>query len=284
VANRLWGQAGYNFLPEYLRVTEEQYGAGLGQVDFIRQTEAARKTINTWVEEQTKEKIQNLIPEGVLNELTRLVLTNAIYFKGDWASQFDKEATEEAPFHLTEEKTVDVPLMFQREEFRYGAVEGLQVLELPYVGDELSMLILLPEAVDGLAALEKELTPENLETWTKALRKQKVEVFLPRFRMTSEFNLTDVLQSMGMASAFDPDQADFSGMIGRRELFISAVVHKAFVDVNEEGTEAAAATGVGGAGGGARARPPPAPPAPPAPRGGPAPPPPPARPGAPRPR
>lgn len=244
VANRLWGQSGYEFLPEYLRVTKKQYGAELGQVDFIQQTEAARKTVNAWVEEQTNEKIQNLIPEGVLNELTRLVLTNAIYFKGDWSSQFDREATEEAPFHLTEEETVDVPLMFQREEFRYGAVEGLQVLELPYVGDVLSMLVLLPEAVDGLAALEQDLTPENLETWTKTLRKEKVEVFLPRFRMTSEFNLTDVLQAMGLASAFDPEQADFSGMIGRRELFLSAVVHKAFVEVNEQGTEAAAATGV----------------------------------------
>lgn len=243
LANRLWGQAGYDFLPSFLQTTEQHYAAELGQVDFIRQTEAARQAINAWVEEQTNRKITDLIPPGVLDDLTRLVLTNAIYFKGSWASQFDKKSTQDAPFHLSADEKVDVPMMFQEEEFQYGAVDDVQIIELPYVGNELSMLALLPKEVDGLPSLEEKLTVDNLGKWSSALRKQNVDVYLPKFTMSSQFSLNSVLQSMGMTAAFDADQADFSGMIGRQELYLTAVVHKAFVDVNEEGTEAAAATG-----------------------------------------
>lgn len=244
VANRLWSQTGYEFLPAYLQVTKQQYGAELGQVDFVQQTEAARQAINTWVEEQTNDKIKDLIPSGVLSDLTRLVLTNAIYFKGDWASQFNKKATHDAPFHISADEKVDVPMMFQKEEFKYGAVDDVQILELPYVGNDLSMLVLLPKEVTGLSSLEEKLTPDNLGKWSAALRKQELDVYLPKFTMTSQFSLDGVLRAMGMTAAFDSGQADFSGMTGKRELYVTAVVHKAFVDVNEEGTEAAAATGV----------------------------------------
>ena len=243
IANRLWGQTGYKFLPAYLQLTKDRYGAELGEVDFIHQTEAARQAINTWVEEQTKAKIKDLIPPGVLSVSTRLVLTNAIYFKGKWDAQFDKEATKNLPFHISADAKIDVPMMFQKHEFKYAAVDNLQVIELPYVSNELSMFVLLPKEVDGLQSLEEKLTQANLEKWTLALREQKVDVYLPKFTTTSEFSLKNVLQAMGMTAAFD-SQADFSGMNGKKDLYLSAVVHKAFVDVNEEGTEAAAATGV----------------------------------------
>jgi serpin B len=248
VANALWGQKGYPWLPEFLKVTKDNYGAGLREVDFAADTEAARGTINQWVEQQTKEKIKDLIAPGVLNAMTRLVLTNAIYFKGNWQTQFDKKATKDAPFKLSPGRTVDVPMMYQKARFGYGEDGDLQVLSMPYKGKELSMVVLLPKSVDGLAALDKSLLVPNsgpkLAGWLGKLRRQEVLVYLPRFKTTSEFSLADVLKAIGMKDAFVPDVADFSGMNGKRDLFISAVVHKAFVDVNEEGTEAAAATAV----------------------------------------
>ena len=179
----------------------------------------------------------------VLDSGTTLVLTNAIYFKGDWQRKFDAKATKDAPFMLTPQEKVMVPLMRQRGKFAYGVFGKAQVLELPYVGRDLSMIVLLPKEVDGLADLEKSLSVETLSTWTSGLREQTVEVLLPKFKMTSGFRLEKVLGSMGMPLAFSGG-ADFSGMTGKRDLFISAVIHKAFVDVNEEGTEAAAATAV----------------------------------------
>ncbi|MFN4257683.1 MAG: serpin family protein [Gemmataceae bacterium] len=244
IANRLWGQQGYQFLPQFLQITQKDYGAELAQLDFVKQPEPSRQTINRWVAEQTQDKIKDLIPSGAINDLTRLVLTNAIYFKGDWANQFKKEATKEAPFTVSANEKVNVPLMYQQERFAYGKMDGVQLLELPYAGKELSMLVLLPEKVDGLPALEKSLTAANLAKWQKGMQPQKVEVYLPRFTMTSEFMLKDALSALGMPLAFTPGKADFSGMNGERDLFISAAIHKAFVDVNEQGTEAAAATAI----------------------------------------
>jgi serpin B len=244
VANALWGQQDYQFLDAFTTLVEKSYGAGLNRLDFQKQTEAARQTINRWVEDQTQEKIKDLLKPGVLDPLTRLVLTNAIYFKGNWASQFKKDATQDAPFTLADGKKVNVPMMFQKGDFKYGGNNVCQILELPYEGDDLSMLVLLPKAAGGLTALEKGLSPEWLAKWAKPLRKQEVQVYLPKFTMTSEFGLKDVLVKLGMKDAFNAGAADFSGMDGSKELFISAVVHKAFVDVNEEGTEAAAATAV----------------------------------------
>jgi len=244
IANALWAQKDYPFLDSFIDLNKQYYKAGLENVDFINETEKTRQQINQWVEDRTNEKIKDLIPEGVLNALTRLVLTNAIYFKGDWASQFDKDNTKDADFFISPDKTVTAPLMHQKEYFKYGQTDTLELLELPYKGDDLSMLVLLPKEKDGLAALEKELTAENLTAWQKRMYKKEVLVYLPKFKMTSEFSLNDTLKAMGMSDAFDQLKADFSGMDGTKNLYISAVLHKAFVEVNEEGTEAAAATGV----------------------------------------
>lgn len=244
VANALWGQAGLNFLDAFLELTEKSYGAGLREVDFVTQAEEVRLIINAWVEEKTKEKIKDLIKPGVLDRFTRLVLTNAIYFKGDWLNQFDKKRTRDEPFKLKRREQVKVPMMHIKDKFKYWADDRLQVLQLPYKGEELSMVILLPVKVDGLAEMEKSLNRENLEKWLKGLRKQEVMVTLPKFKMTTQFELADYLKKMGMPYAFSISNADFSGITGDKSLCISNVVHKAFVAVDEEGTEAAAATAV----------------------------------------
>ena len=244
VANALWGQKGFPWRAEFLKATKDNYGAGLQEVDFAAAPEPSRNTINAWVEEKTQQKIKDLVPEGVVTSDTRLVLTNAVYFKGTWAAPFDTQATQEAPFHLGDGKDVQAPLMYRQDRYGYAEAEGLQALSMPYKGDELSMVVLLPKAVDGLAALEKDIVSGKLASHLAALQTRKVEVFLPRFKMTCQFRLEEPLAAMGMKDAFDPGKADFSGMAGKKDLFISAVVHKAFVEVNEEGTEAAAATGV----------------------------------------
>ncbi len=244
MANRLWGQQGYHFLPDFLAITRNAYGAELAQVDFARRTEQARQTINAWVEQQTQAKITNLIPPGALAPDTRLVLTNAIYFKGDWYEPFFKGSTQDAPFHVSARQDVSVPLMFKQDEFRIRVGDGLKMLELPYGKGDLSMVLLLPDKIDGLPRLEQKLSWENLSRWQDAMRDQEVRVHLPRFRMTSQFELSDILRSLGMTLPFDQNRADFSGMTSQEEVFLSAVIHKAYVDVNEEGTEAAAATAV----------------------------------------
>lgn len=244
VANALWGQKGYGFLKEFLELIKINFGGGLNEVDFISAAESARRTINTWVEKKTRDKIKNLIPKGVLNRLTRLVLTNAIYFKGNWASQFKENRTKDALFTLVSGERVNVPMMNQTADFNYMETEDFQGLELPYVDNELSMIILLPKRVGGLAEFEKTLILRNFWQWLAKLRKREVIVSVPKFKMTSQFRLANVLKSMGMTDAFVPNVADFSGMNGKKDLFIWAVIHKAYVNVNEEGTEAAAATGV----------------------------------------
>jgi serpin B len=244
VANALWGQQGFSFLDPFLDLNKKYYGAGLNLLDFQSDTEGARRTINNWVEKETKEKIKDLLKPGVLNAMTRLVLTNAIYFKGKWAQQFDAESTRDEDFWVTPEKSVKTPMMHQTEDFGYIETESFQALELPYEGDSLSMVVLLPRAKDGLPALEQALDADTLFDWLDRMTEQEVIVALPRFRVTSEFGLAAVLAAMGMEDAFSLEKADFSGMTGKKDLYISAVVHKAFVDVNEEGTEAAAATAV----------------------------------------
>jgi len=244
VANALWGQKGYGFVPEFLQLVKDNYGGGLNEVDFVTAAEDARNTINAWVEKETKGKIKELIGQGVLNQLTRLVLTNAIYFKGNWASRFEKDRTTDEPFTLPGGRKINAAMMNQTAEFNYAESDSFQSLELPYVDNELSMIILLPKKADGLAGLEEELTQDNLSQWLEKLHKCKVIVSVPKFKQTSQFSLAAVLQAMGLTDAFSPDKADFSGMNGKKDLFISAVVHKAYIEVNEEGTEAAAATGV----------------------------------------
>ncbi|MBP6469803.1 MAG: serpin family protein [Chloroflexi bacterium] len=241
VANALYPQQGYLFLPDYLALVAAYYGANITAVDY-RDAAAACHLINTWVAEKTAQKIQNLIPPSIIDALTILVLVNAIYFKGNWASQFDPDLTADTPFWFEPEQSVSAPLMRQTATFAYGEGEGLQIVSLPYVGDDLSMLLLLPRERDGLAALEENLTAANLARWGGSLRPSEVDLFLPRFETTFSVCLNDALQALGMVDAFGP--ADFSGMTGGGGLFISAVLHKAFIKVNEEGTEAAAATAV----------------------------------------
>ena len=244
-ANALWAQKGYEFKPDFLTITKEDYGAGLNEVDFKTAAEQARQTINAWVEKQTRDKIKDLLHQGDLTEYTRLVLTNAIYFKGDWASQFKKDRTKDAPFHLTADKSKDVPLMHQTGEYGYLDGGSFQALELPYAGNDLSMVVLLPKKIDGLAGLEKELTADKLAGWVGKLYRHEVIVSLPRFKTEQRVSLKQILSDMGMKLAFLEDKADLSGIAGKpHDLHISDVIHKAFIDVNEEGTEAAAATAV----------------------------------------
>jgi serpin B len=244
VANALWGQRDYGFLESFQKTIREHYGAALHEVDFRNATEAARRTINAWVEEQTQEKIRDLIPSGVLDARTRLVLTSAIYFYGTWASPFREAMTRVEDFHTGPQSKVTVPLMHQTGRFGYLDGDSFQALELPYQDRERSLVVLLPKAIDGLGALEARLSAESLGDWIGRLQTREVVVALPRFRLTEEFELSRVLATLGMPLAFS-DHADFSGMNGGKDpLQIAAVLHKAFVDVNEAGTEAAAATAV----------------------------------------
>ena len=244
IANRLWGQKDYGFLPDFLKLSQDLYQAGLKEVDFIDDTDGARKAINAWVEEQTHKKIKDLIKPGVLSVDTRLVLSNAIYFKAAWLRPFSPKATKPGEFTTGAGKKAKVPMMqagARTNYFNDGSVLGL---ELPYENHELSMIVLMPKKADGLADLEKELTAIQLKKWLAKLSDHQVQISLPKFKVTAEFHLNDVLKQLGMKDAFERRRANFSGMTTRERLFISHVVHKAFVDVNEAGTEAAASTAV----------------------------------------
>ena len=245
VANAIWAQKGFPWHKEFTELTRKYYGAGLTEVSFA-EAEAARKRINAWVEKETKEKIKDLIGEGVLDPLTRMVLVNAIYFKGSWLYPFNKKRTKDAPFTRADGSKADVPLMSQTATLNYGKAyfgsQPMEVLELPYAGKELSMLVYLPEKgreFERLTSLHDVTQFTDLK-----LAATEVSVFLPRFKVEAGYSLKPVLMALGMKAAFGPD-ADFTGMSPRgKDLYISHVLHKAFVDVNEEGTEAAAATGV----------------------------------------
>jgi serpin B len=243
VANRLWGQQGFPFLDPYLDTLEQQYGAGLESMDFLHQPDASRQTINAWVEEKTEQKIRDLLPEGSVTPDTRLVLTNAIYFLGDWRYQFDPQQTATGTFQTEDGQARAIPFMHQVADLRYGQFDGIQVLELPYAGDELSFVALLPDEANGLASLEAGLNSDRLTEYLDALTPHEVSVYLPRFEIGSEFSLGDTLAAMGMPAVFT-SAADLSGIDGRRDLLVGGAYHKAFIDLNEEGTEAAAATGI----------------------------------------
>lgn len=244
VANALWAQQGYTFLDDFLSLLKTDYGAGLNQVNFKGATEAARLTINQWVEQKTQDKIKDLLQPGSLRSNTRLVLTNAIYFKGDWETQFDKAQTKDEDFHLAPALTTTAPLMHREGRFSYFDGGAFQILEIPYKSKELSMIVFLPKDAGGLSALEQSLTGSTLQQWLGKLASvPKVIVTMPKFKMTQQFELGSTLSAMGMPQAFS-GSADFSGMTGHRDFAISEVIHKAYVDVNEEGTEAAAATAV----------------------------------------
>lgn len=266
VADSLWPQIGFDFRPDYLALCKQYYGAAIFPVDFVQQTEAARTKINDWVSVRTQRKIPELLKPGMLDASDRLVLVDAIYFRGKWESKFDAAQTEDQPFHVSSKTSLTAPLMHQTSQFDYAEFPGLQVLEMPYSGGDISMIVLLPQNVDGLDDLEKRLTTKNLNRWTQlhqlfrpGLPHRTVQVFFPKFLIRSQFSLAETLSAMGMPNAFDRLKADFSGMDGRRDLYISRVIHEAYANVDEKGTEAAAATTVVTTYGSAPENPPPIP-------------------------
>jgi serpin B len=250
IVNALWGQEDFEFLPEFLDLVAENYGAGLKLLDFVNAAEDSRIVINDWVSEQTEGKIEDLIPEGVIDTLTRLVLTNAIFFNAAWLYPFSVIETTDGAFHLLDGGEVTVPMMRRTARFGLAKGDGYQALELPYDGGELSMVILLPDT-GQFEGFEGSMDADLVRTITEDLVPTRLALTMPKFEFDSAFGLRDTLGAMGMPVAFisssgpcTSETADFSGMTGSCELFVKEVVHKAFVSVDEAGTEAAAATAV----------------------------------------
>ena len=243
-ANALWAEKSYGFDPDYFSVINQFYGGRVNDLDFVNSPEESRKVINEWVSINTNGKIENLLKKRFVSSDTRLVLTNAVYFRGDWASQFDEGLTTDYDFVKSDGSVVKVPMMkLFDSEFDYFENDVVEVLKMDYEGGDLSMFVLLPK--EDLVSLESVLSYKNFDSWSNSVAVSKVDVFFPKFKLESEYDLLNSLTSLGMPLAFDSGKADFSGMTGSRGLFISSVVHKGFVEVNEQGTEAAAATGVG---------------------------------------
>ncbi|XP_022098745.1 leukocyte elastase inhibitor-like [Acanthaster planci] len=249
-ANRLFGHKGLAIVPAFAEGSKKHYGANIETLDFIGDAEGSRQLINSWVEKQTENRIKDLLAAGSIDALTRLVLVNAIYFKGDWVSKFEVSDTSPEKFHISANEDISVPMMHKDGKFNYARDDSVRssILELPYIKKEVSMFIVLPDQVNGLADVQKKLSQEKIEEWVTEARRMRdsptVIVSLPKFSLEQNFVLNDVLREMGMVDPFRAGKADFSGMTGDKDLFISQVIHKAFLDVNEEGSEAAAATAV----------------------------------------
>ncbi len=243
IANSLWGQDGWPFLPEFLDLLAANYGAGMRLVDFENATETARRQINDWVSDQTHKRIRDIIPPGTLDPSTRLALANAIYFKATWEFEFDPNETADAPFYLLDGETVSVEMMGMEtgENYAYAAGDGWQAIALPYKGSLTEMVVIVPDA-GNFEAFESTLTAEEYNDIVSALEPQDVILSMPKFTFETQYSLSDTLVQMGMPDAFDPFLADFSGMDGQQILYIGDVLHKAFIAVDEKGTEAAAAT------------------------------------------
>lgn len=244
-ANAFWAHQDYEFLQEYLGLLENFYMAEANELDFAENEEAA-ETINNWIEEQTHNKIKDMIQPDMLSDLTKLVLTNAIYFKGLWADPFDPDDTYETDFELTSDETVKVNMMKSDSEssiFNYTETEDLQILKLNYYGNDLSMIIVLPKE-NNISIAESALNAENLLNWRNDFDETEINIEIPKFKFEKKYPLNNLLKEMGIIDAFIPDVADFSGMDGTKKLFISRALHQSYVEVNEEGTEAAAATAI----------------------------------------
>jgi serine protease inhibitor len=245
MANSLWPQEKYPFREEYVSLLKKDYDATVVPLNYERKAEQARVKINKWVDDKTRHKITEIIGPGVFDEMTRMVLVNAIYFKGTWAIPFAASATQTDKFYIKPDTTITVPFMHTGGHFSYGEADQLQVLALPYIGQKLEMIILLPRNRGGIGQLEGNLNPASLASWMAKAEDQNVNVALPKFKMSTGLGLSKTLQAMGMRYAFGAD-ADFSSMDGKPHwLYLNVVLHKAYIDVNEKGTEAAAATGVG---------------------------------------
>lgn len=251
LANCLFGEKSFSFLQEFLEQTKKFYEAELSPEDFLNNPEKARNKINAWVQNQTEGKIQDLLAPNTVDSFTKLVLVNAIYFKGTWSKKFEGYNTRDCPFRMTKDETIMVKMMYRESNFRYNHISELHlsILELPYQQDKASMVILLPDNFTddstGLDELQKKLSYEKLAQWTDPTNMQTtiVRVYLPKFGLRESYDMNSLMNKMGIIDAFT-DSADFSGMTGKKEIKISTAVHKSFVDVNEQGTEAAAATGV----------------------------------------
>lgn len=244
LANSLWAQEQFYFKPEFLENMKKNYHSGFQFVNFINRPDEAREKINQWVSEKTEDKIKDILSEKDINAATRLILVNAIYFNATWATVFDEKQTRPGDFFLIDGQKITVDMMQEHTgKYRYFENDKLQFLSMDYAGKLYSMNILLPKSPDKLPALEKAFNPgyfselENMSKW------QGVDVYLPRFTFSSSFSLKAILSAAGMSDAFD-DNADFSGMTGKKNLMIDNILHKAFIEVNEKGTEAAASTAV----------------------------------------
>jgi serpin B len=243
-ASALWRQKDLSLLASYVDLIRGAYGSELLEADFAGSPARAVRIINGWAREKTRGRIPNLFDPGSFDSLTRLILATAIFFDGKWASPFAEFGTRPVPFWVPRSKsTVKVPMMWQEDEFRYANLEGFQALEMPYLGNKISMVVLLPDAPDGWEDLEKKLSAQELSRWFRALRSERVKVNLPKFQLESSFRLDETLGRMGMRDAF-ARPADFSGMTLEEPMGIGAMVHKAKVEVDEAGTKAAAASGI----------------------------------------
>jgi len=243
IVNAIWGQKDFEFLPEFLDVLAENYGAGLRTLDFVAEPEPSRITINDWVSRQTKGRIKDIIPQGAIDPLTRLILTNAIYFNAAWKFRFRERPTSDGIFDLLDGAKITARMMQETEQYGYARGDNYQAIEIPYDGDELSMVILLPDS-GQFEDFESSMEHETVDNIISNIRKCLVSLEMPRFNFESEFSLNNVLATMGMPTAFFPYAADFSGMTGNQDLFIEDVIHKGFVAVDKSGTEAAASTAV----------------------------------------
>ncbi len=248
VANSVWGQSGFPWRAEFLTLQKERFGAGFREADFRTNPDTERVRINKWVESKTHDRVKDLLRPEHIDKQTRMVLANAIYFKGTWTTQFPTKKTRDVLFHLADGGRINVPTMYEEVKCRWGLINdvpGAKILELPYSGGELSMVVLLPKLPDGLPAIERRLAPDALSKWLEAMYHptKPVGVSLPKFRFERSYDLPEKLKALGMVDAFIDGMADLTGMTEVR-LCITAVAHKAYIDVNEEGSEAAAATAV----------------------------------------
>ncbi len=243
VVNALWGQTGYTFLPAFLDLLATNYGAGMRLLDFKANPQAGRQVINDWVAKQTADKIQDLIPPSALDANTRLVLTNAIYFNAQWLSQFQETSTQPGPFTLLDGNQVSAPMMNISKMFAFYQGSGVSAVEMPYVGGQVSMVLIVPDA-GKFASFEQGLNAAQWDKISAGLKYNQVNLSMPKFKFSSEFTLNDALAKLGMTDGFTPGKADLSGMDGSHNLFISKALHKAYINVDEKGTEAAASTAV----------------------------------------
>lgn len=243
IANAVWVQNAFPLLPAYVNIVKDLYNSESRELDFVHKPEASRKTINDWVESQTNERIKNLIPKGVIDADTRMVLTNAVYFNAEWMDHFNKSLTRREPFYSFDDEEIICDMMYKRSRLAYSKSDDLQILEIPYKGNQYSMMVLLPEQNDGLKNLIRQIGPSILDKHYKNRQWEDVILYLPKFKLNTDYELKPALSVLGMEIAFS-DDADFSGMTGKKDLKISSVIHKAFIEVDEEKTEAAAATAV----------------------------------------